>query len=106
MSFEDLINSLTKNVKKLGKEAKEYLNNEILYSHLVEISSVLLTLDTNDAYKIFGDIDALKLKSSMTLFYLVSGNEIFRKVLDKYYGGEMCKVTVNKISKTINDGGN
>ena len=36
-----------------------------------EITNALLALDTNDPVEIFGNIDALKLKSSMTLFYYV-----------------------------------
>lgn len=69
-------------------EAEAYLNNNLLYSHLIEISNVLLNLNTNDPIEIFGDIDALKLKSSMTLFSYISDNQIFNKVIDKYFYGE------------------
>lgn len=76
------------------EEAKAYLNNELLKSHLIEISNALLELYTNNPIEVFGDVDSLKLKSSMTLFSYVSDNEIFNKVIDKYFNG-------NKDLKTI-----
>lgn len=70
------------------EEADAYLKNEVLGKNLIEISNALLRLNTNDPVEIFGDIDALKLKSSMTLFSLVSSNEIFDQVIDKYFNGK------------------
>ncbi len=70
------------------EEAHAYLDNELLKSHLIEISNELLKLNTNDPEKVFGDIDSLKLKSSMTLFSYISDNEIFNKVIDKYFNGD------------------
>lgn len=75
-------------------EARAYLNNELLRSHLIEISSVLLELYTNDPVEVFGDVDALKLKSSMTLFSYVSDNEIFNKVIDKFFNGSKDSTTI------------
>ena len=37
--------------------------------------------------------DDLKLRSSMTLFSMVSDDPVFKKVLDKFYGGEECSYT-------------
>lgn len=76
------------------EEARAYLNNELLRSHLIEISSVLLELYTNDPVEVFGNVDALKLKSSMTLFSYVSDDEIFNKVIDKYFNGSKDLTTV------------
>ena len=75
-------------------EARAYLNNELLKSHLIEISNALLELYTNDPVEVFGDVDALKLKSSMTLFSYVSDDEIFNKVIDKYFNGSKDLTTV------------
>ena len=48
-----------------------------------------LALDTNDATKVFGYPDDMKLKSSMTLFEIaVPEQELFGMVLDKFFGGE------------------
>lgn len=84
-------------------EAKEYLNNEILGTRLVEISNALLTLNSNNSIEIFGSIDSLKLKSSMTLFSLVSENTVFQKVLDKFFEGEKDKKTIelSKVKQKI-----
>lgn len=71
------------------QEAKDYLENPILREHLLEISNALLDLNTNNPIEIFGEIDSLKVKSSMTLFEVANPNyEIFSKVLDKFYNGE------------------
>ena len=62
---------------------------------LREISGLLLQLDTNDPYRVFGTPDDMKLCSSMTLFALVSEEgSVFHKVLDKYYGGHMDAATL------------
>ena len=50
-----------------------------------------------DIESIMGDIDALKLKSSMTLFDAVQPGGIFGEVLDEFYGGERCRRTLEKI---------
>lgn len=71
------------------EEAKAYLADPVLKTHLVEICSALLELDTNDAVAVMGRPDDKKLKSSMTLFDAASGHqEIFGKVLKKYYQGK------------------
>lgn len=76
------------------EEAHAYLDNELLKSHLIEISNELLKLNTNDPEEVFGDIDSLKLKSSMTLFSYISDNEIFNKVIDKYFNGSKDLTTI------------
>lgn len=70
------------------EEAKAYLEHPVLGSRLTEISEVLLTLETNDPCRVMGDIDGLKLCSSMTLFAEAVGyDSVFGKVIDKYYNG-------------------
>jgi len=75
-------------------EARAYLNNELLKDHIIEISNALLELDKTDPTEVFGDVDVLKLKSSMTLFSYVSDDEIFNKVIDKYFNGSKDLTTV------------
>jgi uncharacterized protein (DUF1810 family) len=71
-------------------EAKRYLNHPILGERLKLITKELLALDENNANKVFGSPDDLKLKSSMTLFAAidVSQENIFQAVLDKYFNGQ------------------
>ena len=78
-------------------EAKEYLENEILRKHLLEISQELLELKNNDIEYIMGsEIDKAKLISSMTLFHLAEPDcEIFTKVIEKYFGGQLDTRTVD-----------
>jgi len=85
---------------KSKEEALEYLNHKVLGYRLIEITKALLEIEHNNAYKIFGTPDDLKLKSCMTLFSLVDQNRenTFVKVLDKYFEGERCHFTVRKIN--------
>jgi uncharacterized protein (DUF1810 family) len=89
------------------EEAREYLADDFLRLHLVEISESLLALETNNATQVMGYPDDLKLKSSMTLFLLASGHDlkyekearVFKAVLDKYFDGEMDGQTVEMAQK-------
>ena len=62
-------------------EAEAYLAHPVLGKRLLEISSELLKLESSDATAVMGWPDDLKLKSSMTLFSLVSREPVFRQVL-------------------------
>lgn len=79
------------------QEARDYLENELLRKRLFEITESLLMHKGKDIESIMGDIDALKLKSSMTLFDAVKPGSIFGEVLDEFYGGERCRRTLEKI---------
>ncbi|KAK8841298.1 hypothetical protein M9Y10_027501 [Tritrichomonas musculus] len=81
-------------------EAKEYMANEILRNHLIEISQALLQLESNDPREIFGYPDYLKLQSSMTLFGIADPEQtVFKQVLDKFYNGEPDAKTIGKLKK-------
>ena len=81
------------------EEAKEYLNNEILRSRLIEISNELLKL--NDSIdNIMGYPDNLKLCSCMTLFYEADSSiDVFKKVIDKFYNGKFDENTIRILKK-------
>lgn len=70
-------------------EARAYLEHPVLGPRLRECAAVLVGLPTSrPARLILGDIDAVKLRSSMTLFAAATDdNAEFRGVLDRYYGG-------------------
>ena len=81
-------------------EAKEYLANPILRAHLKEISTALLELSTDNAESVFGYLDAMKVRSSMTLFkHADEGCEIWNAVLEKYFGGQEDWRTLSLIEK-------
>lgn len=76
------------------EEAKAYLNHPVLGLRLREITTALLNCGNPSADNILGFPDVLKVKSCMTLFDLVSPNDIFNDVLDKYYEGKRCEKTI------------
>ena len=70
-------------------EARAYMDNVVLRERIIEISEVLLTLDSSDAGDVMGYPDDLKLRSSMTLFAEAAPKEeVFQKVLDKFFAGK------------------
>lgn len=81
------------------EEAVAYYAHKTLGKHLREITQVLLSLPETDINKIMPGIDALKLKSSMTLFDLVCPGDIFAEVLAKYYCGEKDELTLAMLRK-------
>jgi uncharacterized protein (DUF1810 family) len=69
-------------------EAREYLAHPLLGARLRECAAALLALPGSDPEAVHGGIDALKLRSSMTLFLRASSDQLFADVLAKYYDGE------------------
>ena len=75
------------------EEARAYLNHPILGARLREITEVFLQSDRS-AKEIFGGLDAMKVRSCMTLFNEVADDDLFRKVLNRYYSGLADKKTL------------
>lgn len=76
-------------------EARAYIEHPVLSSRLIEISEALLSLEETDPVRILGHVDAVKLRSSMTLFALISDDgSVFYRVLDKLYGGQRDEKTL------------
>ena len=80
-------------------EARAYYANEILGKRLTDLCKVLLSLDINEPIKIFGELDSKKLRSSMTLFYEATHEQIFLDVLKKYFDGMEDPKTLDRIKK-------
>ena len=81
-------------------EAKAYLAHPVLSGRLYELCGELLKHKDKTALEIFGDIDEMKLKSSMTLFALTSEDyTVFDEVLENFFGGEMDEVTIKLINR-------
>ena len=85
------------------EEAEDYLLNFTLNDRIHEISEALLQHKGKSVYKIFGEIDAMKVQSSMTLFDAISPNDVFGKVLDQFYGGVRDKRTLGLINEDEDD---
>lgn len=82
---------------KNKQEAKEYMNNDVLRKRYVECCNILLNLKTNNIEEVLGDIDKLKLKSSLTLFLQIDvlNKELYLKLLEKYYDKKICQKTID-----------
>jgi uncharacterized protein (DUF1810 family) len=70
------------------EEARAYVEHPVLGPRLVECAEALLTHEDKSAVEIMGQIDAVKLRSSMTLFARVAPQQpVFQRVLDRYFDG-------------------
>lgn len=78
-----------------AKEAEEYWEHPVLRKRLLDITDALIEQKHNNTIsEIFGSVDALKVKSCMTLFYLITNCVLFKDVIDIYYKGEFCNSTI------------
>jgi uncharacterized protein (DUF1810 family) len=69
-------------------EARAYLAHPVLGPRLVECARILTGLRIWSPQDVFGGIDAMKLRSSMTLFARADpANPVFQEVLDGYFAG-------------------
>jgi uncharacterized protein (DUF1810 family) len=79
-------------------EAKAYLEHPVLGPRLRECAGLVADTQERSAEQIFGDIDALKLHSCMTLFARAAPDEpVFQQVLDQYFGGEADPATDQRL---------
>jgi uncharacterized protein (DUF1810 family) len=70
------------------QEARAYLAHPVLGPRLTECARIVFELEGKTAQDVFGGIDAMKLRSSMTLFARADpANPVFGQVLDAYFGG-------------------
>ncbi|MDE6888136.1 MAG: DUF1810 domain-containing protein [Eubacterium sp.] len=82
-------------------EAKAYMEEPLLRSHLLEISEALLALESCNANHIFGFPDDMKLKSSITLFSEACPDiDTFQKVLDKFFNGIKDQKTIDLLQRS------
>ena len=86
-------------ISSLG-EAKAYLAHPVLGVRLREVTLALFPHKGKDIREIMGsEIDALKLRSSMTLFNQVNPGGIYAKVLEDFFGGEMDGLTLDILAE-------
>ena len=77
-------------------EARAYLAHPVLGARLKEITRALLTHKGEDIYSIMGSrIDAVKLRSSMTLFDLIAPKDIYADVLAEFFEGMRDQRTID-----------
>jgi uncharacterized protein (DUF1810 family) len=82
-------------------EARAYLAHPVLGPRLRECADVLAGLQDADPVTVLGGIDALKLRSCMTLFARAAADDeeraTFRAVLERYFDGAEDPETVRHL---------
>ena len=74
---------------KSRAEAEAYLKHPVLGPRLVTFAEAVLAVEGRSAHEIFGSPDDRKLRSSATLFAIVSPpGSVFHRLLDRYFQGE------------------
>jgi uncharacterized protein (DUF1810 family) len=79
-------------------EARAYLADPVLGTRLVEAALAAADAPAASAEELLGDIDAAKLRSSMTLFHRAAPEEpAFLRVLERWFGGREDDATVDRL---------
>lgn len=79
-------------------EARAYVGHPVLGPRLLECARVVAATDGKTAAEIFGAIDAMKLRSCMTLFAAAApGEPVFGEVLGKYFDGVQDEGTLSRL---------
>ena len=79
-------------------EARAYLTHPVLGPRLITAANIVAGTEGRSAEQIFGPVDALKLRSSMTLFAAAAPDEpVFGEVLQKYFKGAPDEATLARL---------
>jgi uncharacterized protein (DUF1810 family) len=79
-------------------EAAAYLAHPVLGPRLVQCATALVELAGTDPERVLGPVDALKLRSSMTLFAQAAPEqEVFASVLEQYFDGDPDPATLERL---------
>lgn len=80
------------------EEARAYLAHPVLGPRLVECAQALLESGDRDPVRVLGPVDAVKLRSSMTLFEAAAPDErVFAEVLERFFDGERDEATTSRL---------
>jgi uncharacterized protein (DUF1810 family) len=79
-------------------EARAYLAHPVLGARLRAATETVLAVPDKSAGDILGEIDAAKLRSSMTLFVRAAPDDpTFGRVLDRFYEGRVDPLTIDRL---------
>jgi uncharacterized protein (DUF1810 family) len=82
------------------EEARAYLRHPVLGPRLAECARIVAEAGGSTAEDIVGPVDAMKLRSSMTLFAAAAPDEpVFGEVLAKYFGGTRDEATLARLQR-------
>jgi len=81
-------------------EAKAYLQHPVLGPRLIQCTELVNAVEGGDAEQIFGEVDAMKFRSCMTLFARADPeNRTFSRALEKYFGAEGDLLTLSYLGQ-------
>ena len=81
-------------------EARAYLAHPVLGPRLRTCVEALQDLDHGSAEAVFGDIDAMKLRSSLTLFEQASGERLFAAAIERWFDGRRDEATLRLLGRS------
>jgi uncharacterized protein (DUF1810 family) len=88
------------------EEARAYLAHAILGPRLRECTRLVNRIESLSAEDIFGSTDAMKFRSSITLFAnATADNQVFMDALQKYFGGKFDPLTMERLKSSISKSG-
>jgi len=81
-------------------EAKAYLAHPVLGPRLIDCASLALATEGRTAREIFGAVDEMKFRSSLTLFAEAAPHVLFfTQALDRFFGGEADPATLANLKR-------
>ncbi|ROQ37244.1 uncharacterized protein (DUF1810 family) [Frondihabitans sp. PhB188] len=81
------------------EEARAYAAHPVLGARLRESAKTMLTAPGASADAVLGGTDAVKLRSSMTLFAEATDDAVFTQVLDRWFHGVPDEATVTLLHR-------
>jgi uncharacterized protein (DUF1810 family) len=76
-------------------EARAYLDHPVLGPRYIACVEALQDLPTCDPVTVFGPTDAMKLRSSLTLFEAARPSPLLAAALDRWFGGDRDAMTLD-----------
>ena len=80
------------------QQAISYFNHPKLRLRLISATKCILKHQDKSLIEIMGRPDDLKFISCMTLFYLMTHEDIFKQALDTFNHGELCQKTIDFVN--------
>ncbi|MEO0032449.1 MAG: hypothetical protein RIS94_2207 [Pseudomonadota bacterium] len=87
-------------IRSVG-EAQAYLDHPLLGARYVECVEALQDLPLSDPVAVFGPVDAVKLRSSLTLFEAARPLPLFTAALERWFGGRRDERTLHLIQQRL-----
>jgi uncharacterized protein (DUF1810 family) len=79
-------------------EARAYLDHPVLGPRYLECVNALQQLEGSDPVPVFGSVDAVKLRSSLTLFEAARASALLDDALERWFDGERDASTLHLLA--------